>query len=68
MVRRAAPLLLVTALGACTTVGPNYRVPDEAVVKAPEAQGRFSPPRRAPRRWLCPIAGGRFMMTPGWMR
>jgi NodT family efflux transporter outer membrane factor (OMF) lipoprotein len=41
MVRRAAPLLLATALGACTTVGPNYRVPDEAVVKAPEAQGAF---------------------------
>ncbi|HKR89358.1 MAG TPA: TolC family protein [Phenylobacterium sp.] len=29
------------ALGACTTVGPNYKVPEAAAVKAPAAQGPF---------------------------
>ena len=30
------------ALSACTTVGPNYRVPDEAVVRAVAAQAPFA--------------------------
>jgi predicted small lipoprotein YifL len=34
----AASLL---ALAACTTVGPNYKVPEAAKVKAPTAQGAF---------------------------
>jgi multidrug efflux system outer membrane protein len=34
----AASLL---ALAACTTVGPNYQVPENAKVKAPTAQGAF---------------------------
>jgi NodT family efflux transporter outer membrane factor (OMF) lipoprotein len=29
------------ALAACTTVGPNYRLPDAAAMKAPAAQGPF---------------------------
>jgi len=29
------------ALAACTTVGPNYKLPDEAKVNAPTAQGPF---------------------------
>lgn len=29
------------ALSACTTVGPDYAVPDKAAVKAADAQGRF---------------------------
>jgi NodT family efflux transporter outer membrane factor (OMF) lipoprotein len=31
----------LSALAACTTVGPNYRLPPKAKVSAPEAQGRF---------------------------
>jgi outer membrane protein TolC len=33
--------LLAAALAACTTVGPNYRVPDDAVVKRPAANTPF---------------------------
>ena len=29
------------ALAACTTVGPNYKVPEAAAVKSPAAQGPF---------------------------
>jgi multidrug efflux system outer membrane protein len=29
------------ALGACATVGPNYKVPEAAALKAPAAQGAF---------------------------
>jgi NodT family efflux transporter outer membrane factor (OMF) lipoprotein len=36
-----ASTLALTALAACTTVGPNYKVPDAAAVKAPAAQGAF---------------------------
>jgi multidrug efflux system outer membrane protein len=39
------PIALLAAglmvLGACTTVGPNYKVPEAAAVKAPAAQGAF---------------------------
>jgi NodT family efflux transporter outer membrane factor (OMF) lipoprotein len=31
----------LAALAACTTVGPNYKVPQAAAVKAPAAQGAF---------------------------
>lgn len=41
MVKRWGPLLLALELGACTSVGPNYHVPEEAVAKAPDAQGAF---------------------------
>ena len=44
MVRRA-PLLLaaaVLALAGCKTAGPRYRLPAEALVNAPSAQGRFA--------------------------
>lgn len=41
MVRRAFALLLLSVLGACTTVGPDYRVPQAAVINAPGAQGHF---------------------------
>lgn len=33
-----APLILALALDACTTVGPNYKLPDQALVNAPLAQ------------------------------
>ena len=41
MVRRGIALLTAALLAGCTTVGPDYRVPDQAVVKAPAAQGDF---------------------------
>jgi NodT family efflux transporter outer membrane factor (OMF) lipoprotein len=31
----------LSALAACTTVGPNYKIPERAAVKAPAAQGAF---------------------------
>jgi outer membrane protein TolC len=33
--------LLATALAACTTVGPDYHVPKEAVIKRDAANGPF---------------------------
>ncbi|MEX3920514.1 efflux transporter outer membrane subunit [Paraburkholderia sp. BR10872] len=41
-----APLTL--ALGACITLGPNYHVPQEAVVNAPLAQGPIDGADHAP--------------------
>ncbi len=38
--RLLVPLALIS-LSACATVGPNYRVPDEALVNAPKGQGAF---------------------------
>lgn len=38
--RLLVPLALIS-LSACVTVGPNYRVPDEALVNAPKGQGAF---------------------------
>ncbi|SMF48747.1 efflux transporter outer membrane subunit [Pseudogulbenkiania subflava] len=34
-------LALLGGLTACTTVGPDYRVPDNALVRAPSANGAF---------------------------
>ncbi|MCW3481899.1 efflux transporter outer membrane subunit [Neisseriaceae bacterium JH1-16] len=34
-------LALVGALAACTTVGPDYKVPDKAAIKDPSANGQF---------------------------
>jgi NodT family efflux transporter outer membrane factor (OMF) lipoprotein len=39
--RALAATLAITALAACTTVGPNYKIPQAAAVKAPAAQGPF---------------------------
>ncbi len=42
MVRRGFALaLLVAMLGGCATVGPDYHVPETAMVAAPDAQGSF---------------------------
>ncbi len=41
MVRRAAPLLAAFALAGCAVVGPDYHVPDAALINAPPAQGDF---------------------------
>lgn len=38
---KAAAALALLTVSACTTVGPNYRVPDEAVVKRPDAAAPF---------------------------
>ena len=38
--KRALPFLAALALAACS-VGPDYHLPDEAAVKAPQAQGSF---------------------------
>src|ERR1700692_1617331 len=40
--RAAVVLVLATALAACEPVGPNYRVPEQALVNAPFANGRFA--------------------------
>jgi hypothetical protein len=39
---KPAPLGLAVLLGGCAVVGPNYHVPDSAMVKAPAAQGALS--------------------------
>ncbi|MGN6124359.1 MAG: efflux transporter outer membrane subunit, partial [Sphingomonas oligoaromativorans] len=41
VMRRLAILLATTGLAGCAAVGPNYRVPEKAVVNAPAAQGAF---------------------------
>lgn len=40
--------VLAAALAACTTVGPDYHVPKEAVVKRPEANAPFMGASEAP--------------------
>jgi NodT family efflux transporter outer membrane factor (OMF) lipoprotein len=37
----AAAALVAASLGACTTVGPNYKLPAQAVVNAPAAKAGF---------------------------
>ena len=37
----AAGLLVVSLLAGCTVVGPDYRIPETAAVRAPQAQGAF---------------------------
>jgi NodT family efflux transporter outer membrane factor (OMF) lipoprotein len=39
--RTLALTALAAALAACTTVGPNYKVPDDAIVKRPAANAAF---------------------------
>lgn len=39
--RHLATLLVALALAGCTTVGPNYKLPPEAVVNTPAANGAF---------------------------
>ncbi len=47
--RRAAALApMALALSACMTVGPNYKLPDEALVNAPLAQGSIAGAQNAP--------------------
>ncbi|MEK6296474.1 MAG: TolC family protein, partial [Paraburkholderia tropica] len=41
-----APLTL--ALGACMNLGPNYKLPNEALVNAPLAQGPIAGADKAP--------------------
>ncbi len=41
MVRRALLLVPALLLAGCKTVGPDYRVPEQAAINAPEAQGAF---------------------------
>ena len=41
MVKHALPALLVALLGGCAVVGPNYHVPEAAMIKQPSAQGNF---------------------------
>ncbi|WP_343731732.1 efflux transporter outer membrane subunit [Duganella sp.] len=38
---KLAALSLLAALAACSTVGPDYKVPEQAVVKRPEASADF---------------------------
>ena len=40
-VRTLPALCLAFAVGACTTVGPDYRLPDKAAINAPAARGAF---------------------------
>ena len=40
--------LALAALAACTTVGPNYQVPDKAAINASQARGGFIGAGRAP--------------------
>jgi hypothetical protein len=49
---------LALGLGACTTVGPDYHLPEKAAINLPTAQGRLrrqqqcQRPQRAPARQL----------------
>jgi len=57
MVKNASALLAAIVLGGCTMVGPDYHVPEAALMKAPEAQGAFQGGARVtiaeplPDRW-----------------
>ena len=42
MVRPLAPALGLFLLAGCAAVGPDYHVPDQALVRSPEAQGAFT--------------------------
>lgn len=48
------------ALAGCTTVGPNYRVPETAAVRTPATQGAFLGADQAPVSTEAP--------PPGWWR
>jgi NodT family efflux transporter outer membrane factor (OMF) lipoprotein len=48
LLRRAAGAAALAALAACTTVGPDYHVPDSAVVKRPAAAAPFLGAGEAP--------------------
>lgn len=41
MVIRTAPALVLLLLAGCATVGPDYKVPEQALVNSPDAQGEF---------------------------
>ncbi|MDE8652833.1 efflux transporter outer membrane subunit [Novosphingobium album (ex Liu et al. 2023)] len=41
MVRRIVLPIMLLALGGCAVVGPDYRLPKDAAVAAPDAQGSF---------------------------
>ncbi|GGP24098.1 efflux transporter outer membrane subunit [Silvimonas iriomotensis] len=41
LVKTALALALLQSLLACTTVGPDYRVPDQSAIKNPTAAGQF---------------------------
>jgi multidrug efflux system outer membrane protein len=40
-VKKISGLALLAALAACSTVGPNYKVPEQAVIKRPQAAAHF---------------------------
>jgi NodT family efflux transporter outer membrane factor (OMF) lipoprotein len=40
-IKNIAALSLLASLAACSTVGPNYKVPEQAVAKRPEAAAPF---------------------------
>lgn len=46
--RALAAAASLSVLAACATVGPDYKVPDSAVVKVPAAQGAFVGATEAP--------------------
>lgn len=56
----ALALALALALAGCTTVGPNYKVPDAAAVREPAGQGGFLGAAAAPVTAEAP--------PPGWWR
>jgi NodT family efflux transporter outer membrane factor (OMF) lipoprotein len=41
MVKRGLALFAATLASGCAVVGPDYRIPEQAMVKAPEARGAF---------------------------
>jgi NodT family efflux transporter outer membrane factor (OMF) lipoprotein len=45
MMRQTLPALAALLLAGCAAVGPNYHLPEKAVVNAPSAQGGFVAPR-----------------------
>jgi multidrug efflux system outer membrane protein len=41
LIKTMAGMTLLVALAACTTVGPNYKVPEQAAAKRPQASAPF---------------------------
>lgn len=47
-IRHAAPATLLLTLAACTTVGPDYRIPAQAVIERPAAALPFASAQEVP--------------------
>jgi predicted small lipoprotein YifL len=64
---KLAAAALLASLAACSTVGPNYKVPEQAVAKRPEAAAPFLGAQEAAyKQEPLPATGGGCMMIRCW--